>query len=94
MGILPTRNLTGGYAPTLAEQLRQSLAGMAHFAGSGPAGTVCGGCVFLADLSVGRPGRVRRRRHPGCRKFFQMTGKHGDALPPHTPSCRYYEPVK
>ena len=66
MTIVPTPYLTVGYSPEIAEQIRQSHPGMAHFARTGPINTVCDGCIFHNDLFVGGPNKARRRRHPGC----------------------------
>ena len=91
MSIVPTLHLTAGHPKKLAEQIRSSFSGQAHFAASGPAKTTCGDCVFHNDYFASEE---RRRRRPGCLKFYQLMKRHGDAVPATAKSCRYYEPKK
>jgi hypothetical protein len=86
-----TPNLTAVFSRELTGQIRGSHVGMAHFAGTGPAGTTCGGCVFLDDKLAGKPGREHRIQQPGCRKYLRLTGRHGGAIPDNTPACKYFE---
>jgi hypothetical protein len=94
MNVVPTPNLTTGYAPDVAEKMRQSHSGMAHFARTGPVGTSCADCIFLGDQFAGQPGNERRRRQDacGCLKYLELMGCHGGTVPGNTPSCRYYQP--
>ena len=54
--------------------------GMAHFAGTGPAGTSCTTCEY----------RVKG----GCSKFVEMTKGTVRTYPKDTPSCKYYAAKK
>jgi hypothetical protein len=88
-----TPHLTEGYEPTLAMQIKRSRPGMAHFAATGPFGTTCKECIYLGDWKQTRNASgeiVSTKRWGGCRKFRELTGKHGDAVPPGTESCRYF----
>ena len=64
---------------------RQSYAGMAHFAGTGPDGKYCGDCRHL-DRGKG-PGKLE---YP-CSKFKALTGKIGRSVPVSAASCRHFE---
>jgi hypothetical protein len=59
--------------------------GMAHFAGSGPAGESCGGCLNW-DLKS-RPQKGR------CHAYRRLTGRPGPAVPPLASACKYFEAV-
>jgi len=52
--------------------------GMAHFATTGPAGTLCSQCDY--------------RSKGGCSKFVQMTKGKMKMFPGDTPSCKYFTP--
>ena len=89
-----TSHLTSGYAPELTAQIRQTRPGQAHFANSGPFGATCGECVHLGYWKQARNAAgeiVNTTRVKGCAKFHALTGKHGPALPPGTPACKYFE---
>ena len=60
-----------------------SYSGMAHFAGTGPTGTVCQQCIFFMKMPKGFDGK--------CRKFAEIMRKKGDAFPRSTWSCKYFE---
>ena len=68
------------------EAMRErTIPGMAHWAGSGPKGKVCGECEFytLHNIGIGRS--------PRCRKYFMMMRMWGRTLLPlNTPSCKYF----
>jgi hypothetical protein len=86
--------LTPGYSPELVNQIRRTVRGMAHWAGSGPAGATCGECVHLGyeKRTFNDSGDViRAARSNGCKKFYELTGKHGPAVPPSCAACRYFE---
>jgi hypothetical protein len=86
--------LTPGYAPELAQQIKRTVRGMAHFAGTGPSGATCGTCQHLGYFRqrINAQGVVvHTERCGGCAAFNRLTGKHGDAPPPRTPGCKYYE---
>jgi hypothetical protein len=72
---------------------RKTPAGMAHWAGTGPAGTTCAACAYFGyeePLRNGRGEIVGSEKRDGCLKFFELMGRHGKAMPPKTPSCRHY----
>jgi hypothetical protein len=59
--------------------------GMAHFPGTGPAGTSCSQCTYFWDGS--------ERSAGGCREFVRLRAKKERKvlrIPPSTPSCRYF----
>jgi hypothetical protein len=67
---------------------------MAHFANSGPFGTVCGECAFLGYFKTRRTASgdaVKTKSVRACAKYHELSGKHGAVLPANTPSCRYFE---
>jgi hypothetical protein len=70
-------------------RLKLTVPGMAHFAGTGPSGATCGGCVHW-DKRDERSliGKHKPRR---CDKFRQlMQGMDGAPIPASTPACKYY----
>lgn len=82
--------------PALAVLQGATVAGMANWAGQGPAGKSCVGCALFrqrkkpagADKDVPREGR--------CLKFIRINrALHGSAaihwIPPETPCCRHFE---
>ena len=89
------QHLTAGYDPELARQIGLTHSGQAYFADTGPFGAVCGKCVFLTYQRAIRDqfgNAVRTRRAPGCRKFRDLTGRDGPAVPKKTHACKYFEP--
>ena len=87
--------LTQAYEPVLARQISLTAPGMAHFAATGPFGTTCSDCA-----SFGYRRQIRNKagdviatklRRRGCRKFWELTGKHGPEIPGRTESCRHFE---
>jgi hypothetical protein len=92
--MLGSKNLTPGYADLeLVRQTNKSVPGMAHFAASGPFGETCQRCAFFGyhrKITNKAGDTVRTVFKSGCcRKFFELTGKHGDPIPPRTESCHY-----
>jgi hypothetical protein len=89
------QHLTSAYPPQLEVQIRNTPSGMAHWSGSGPAGTACGGCVFYGyesprhNVHGDTVGTIKKPQ--SCRRFYQLTGAHGEPLPPSTPSCRHFQ---
>lgn len=73
--------------PDLEQQVARTVPGMAHWAGSGPAGKFCGGCAHFMSVSRGLGSSTR------CGKYSQMMdGRTGSKkLPPETASCKYFE---
>lgn len=72
--------------------------GMAHFAGTGPAGTFCRGCKFWKEsgnvshlyYSSGGKHGARLKPHP-CQKFKHLTGSIGPGVPHNARSCKYFD---
>ena len=80
-----------------------AMPGMAHFAGTGPEGTFCGGCVFRGynRQSAGAYWDAERKEYltstywvAKCEKHFKLTGKHGKDVRTDYPSCKYFEAVE
>lgn len=76
----------------------EAIPGMASFPGTGPADKVCVDCCHYNN---GR--RLERYKHRAmggvkmhrCAKYSALAGgKLGAALLAHTPSCKYFEPLK
>ena len=83
-------NLTSGFTPDLSRCIQQSVPGMAHFAGTGPAGATCKTCAHLGYERL--TPSLLAKHFGGCAKFRKLTGRHGPrAIPPSTPACRYFE---
>jgi hypothetical protein len=91
--------LTTAHAPELAQQIRQTRDGQAHWAGTGPFAATCGECEFLGYWRQRRSASgevIKTQRVGGCAQTFKLTGKHGAVIPPATSACRYFvrrEPV-
>lgn len=71
--MIGSRNLTD--TPTMHAA---TAPGMAHFAGSGPAGKHCKDCVFWS-------------RDAACDKFKQMVGRKGPSISGWQLSCRHFQ---
>jgi hypothetical protein len=87
-------NLTAGYPPILAQQIRKTHEGMAHFAATGPFGATCGACEYLGywrKFQNSSGDTVAAKRVGGCAKFFELTGKHGAVVPASAEACRYFK---
>lgn len=80
---------------------RRTHPGMAHFAGTGPAGATCRECVFFgasfntagrfnySSKTGGKGGQIKP--HP-CEKFRQMmNGKVGNGVPEDASACKYFD---
>jgi hypothetical protein len=82
--------------PEFDRLVKQTLPGMAHWAGTGPAGTTCEQCRFFGysvPLRNGAGNTVGTKNHPkSCHRFFELMKQHGKPLMPSTPSCRHFEP--
>ena len=77
--------------------------GMAFFAGTGPAGGVCGTCKFRGMSRTSLKGIwdeaaqatiYKSYRYPGCQIFKQMTGRYGPCVSRHWLACKYYQQKK
>ena len=84
MTLLGNPNLTqpGGAPPT------KSHAGMAHFAGTGPEGKVCGECAHYWHAPDGFEGRCGMYRKLMGRKRLDVR------FPKTVESCKYFEPAR
>jgi hypothetical protein len=79
---------------TDVEQIKKSVPSMAHWGGSGN-GQCCKDCAHFGFHETVRNNSgdavQSRHRRNCCRKFHQLTGKIGAAIPPGTESCKYFE---
>lgn len=85
--------LTPGFAAELAENIRKTHSGQAHWGGSGPPGKTCAGCahwgyVKLIRNSAGNA--VREKKTLACARFRELTGKHGPPVPAAAHACKYF----
>ena len=66
--------------------IRQSHAGMAHFAGTGPQGKTCKSCAFF------NYDRKKPSANQFCRKYFELASgkKAKDKIPHNASACKYY----
>ena len=74
--------------------------GMAHFADTGPAGTRCGQCIFYRykrestrETFNPKTNTYMKRLYAtkGCKKFYQLTGRHGPEIDSDYSACKYFE---
>lgn len=72
--------------------------GMAHYAGTGPAGTTCAGCGFFMGVRRTHGIGVGVLQAGRCREFMRLMRGGGTRavpvfkVPPDTASCRHYKP--
>jgi len=92
--MMNTANLTTGFEPQLEQQIRRTYDGMAHWAGSGPEGATCGDCVFWGyTKETNNFGySISPRRVHKCRRFLELTKKHGASIPASAGACRHFQP--
>jgi hypothetical protein len=70
--------------PDFDRKVRNTIEGMAHWAGTGPAGTCCGDCVHLVKRG-GLGGYI-------CGEFARIMGYSPlTAIPRQTKSCSHFE---
>jgi hypothetical protein len=87
-------HLTSGYSAALEHQINTTHAGQAHWANTGPFGATCGECVFLGydRQHRNKNGDTVKATHTGgCRKYFELTNRHGAVVPSHAAACRYFQ---
>jgi hypothetical protein len=70
--------------------------GMAHFAGTGPAGKVCRECKFWREATKHQYYTSTSRHGPTlkpvpCAKFTRLTGKLGPGVPHGAQACKHFE---
>jgi hypothetical protein len=87
--------------PKFEQLVRQTPHGMAHWSGTGPAGTTCGGCQHFGYWydAMRKRGEAwvetRARKERACALFYKQMHRHPHtALPEETRSCKYFEPKK
>lgn len=68
----------------------QTAPGMAHWAGSGPAGAKCGNCRFYGYEFV-KPNGNHSFKRSACGKFYAMTRRHGGSLEECQIACKYFD---
>jgi hypothetical protein len=86
--------LTGGHSSTVEHQIQSTHQGQAYFGNTGPFGATCGECIFLGYYQnhFNKAGDLIKSTHRGgCKKFHELTGKHGEIVPANAPACRYFE---
>lgn len=64
--------------------IAQTTVGMAHFSGTGPVGTFCGGCTYWQSNGARVPKQI-------CQKFKSMTGDSKRPVGAMQHSCRHFE---
>lgn len=73
---------------------RMSVPGMAHFAGTGPAGATCRECIFWNHGP--HDYRAKNGKHRGliepatCKKFRQLTHHEGAKIRDDLSACKYF----
>jgi hypothetical protein len=72
--------------PEFTQKLRQTVPGMAHFAGTGRVGATCGKCRYLIQDTH------RGKRFERCQKFTELMHCTGPSVRKLTPACRYFSP--
>lgn len=84
-----TKRLTIAHDDQLAGNAAMTAPGMAHFAGTGPKGTVCGRCEFVTvEKRNPKSGHVE---FVSCRKWRQlMRQETRKRFRPNQPSCKYW----
>ena len=60
---------------------RETPRGMAHWAGTGPAGMRCADCAHFSNKT-----KTKGR----CSKFAKLMRKHGPEFSGRTPACKYF----
>src|SRR5882724_3202992 len=66
-----------------------AIAGMAHYAGSGPPGTTCSTCAHRGYSRETKNGKWRKTT--ACRVYKSLTGRHGAVVAKENASCKYFE---
>lgn len=76
--------------PALERAEMATAPGMAFWAGSGPDGAKCGGCVFYG-YSYQKTNGDATKKTSSCAKFWKATGRHGGSLDKAQVGCKYFE---
>jgi len=89
-----TLHMIEAHPPELVQQIRNTAAGMAHWAGTGPAGKICGECRFWTywrQIHNRSGDTVRTEQHKGCGKYEALTGVKGPQINPQLFACRHFQ---
>lgn len=85
---------TDPFDKDLSEQIKKTHEGMAHWAGSGPAGATCRMCKhwnyrgYKKDPGFGRP----ELKDATCGRFISMCARSkGLPIPHNADACKYFE---
>ena len=73
----------GLFEPEVELEWSATRPGMAHFAATGPAEARCADCRYLGPAN----GMVESA---SCRKYEEITKRHGPKVFKRTPACRYF----
>jgi hypothetical protein len=90
----PHPNLTQAHPSELAQQIRNTAPGQAHWAGTGPAGRTCGECEHFNYWRqiYNRSGAITHtEQHQGCKKYEQLTNKKGPKIDKQLLACRHFQ---
>lgn len=81
-----SRDMTKGHGVERSGQMLRTHKGMAHFAGTGPAGKKCKDCAHFMRSGAGN-------KPAPCRKYKQLSewDKVDRKVPMSTAACKYFE---
>ena len=82
--MLTTPHLTESHDAVMTGYIKNSHAGMAHWAGSGPEGKYCSDCQFMKKAT-------KKSAKGICTEFKRMSGTKGKRFPVTARACRFYE---
>lgn len=80
------QNMVGG----VSIQQKETVAGMAHFAGTGPNGKTCKDCGFLKSKDRTKSSAFDRIVY-NCLKFKELTRRNVELETPYASCCKYFE---
>lgn len=96
MGLIPEQSNLTVIDPALEAKRRQTYPGMAHFAGSGPTGKTCRGCLEWTGCGEQTGYYSKNGRHGGglkprpCAKYKSLMDSIGPGVPHTAPACKYF----
>ena len=82
---MPNLHLTQMFDPEVEHGYRNTLPGMAFWAGSGPIGLTCVDCEHL-DLP-----KDSKKEKALCREFKRLARVQGRKFSKHSAACKYFE---
>jgi hypothetical protein len=88
------RTLTKMHSDIVEHQIRSTHVGQAHFGHTGPFGATCKECELWGYYQQirDRDGVLLKAVHRrGCKKYLELTGKHGAIVPASAAACRYFQ---